>query len=148
MTVMKPQRPDLFRPFRDMEFGFPFAFPFDWPFGRRTTGDAWAPRVDVSEKDGMVIAKADLPGLTKDDVKVSIEEDAMVLQGERKSETETKEDNFYISERLYGSFYRRIPLTSRVDAAKAEAEFKDGVLTVKVPVVAVAAPTKVNVAIT
>jgi HSP20 family protein len=146
MTVMKPQRPDLFRPFRDMEFAFPF--PFDWPFGRRAAGAGWAPRIDVAEKDGLVIASADLPGLTRDDVKVTVEEDAIVLKGERKSEKETKDDDFYISERLYGSFYRRIPLTSRVDAAKAEAQFKDGVLTIKVPIVSSAAPTTVDVAIT
>jgi len=93
-------------------------------FGRT----AWSPQVEVFERGGKYIVRADLPGLTKDDVKVEVTDDAITISGERKSEHEEKGEGYYRSERSYGSFHRRIPLPEGVTADDADATFRDGVL--------------------
>ena len=92
----------------------------------------WMPQVEVFERDGKLHVHADLPGMKKDDVKLSIEGDQLVIQGERRSSHEEggQQAGFYHSERSYGSFYRAIPLPEGVDSSKADANFKDGVLDV------------------
>jgi HSP20 family protein len=92
----------------------------------------WMPQVEVFERDGKLHVHADLPGMKKDDVKLSIEADQLVIQGERRSSHEEggQQAGFYHSERSYGSFYRAIPLPEGVDTSKADANFKDGVLDV------------------
>jgi len=93
----------------------------------------WAPRMDVFEKDNAIVVKTELPGLTKEDVKVEVEGDDLVVRGERKSESEVKEEDYYRSERTFGSFYRRMPLPAGVTPDQIEASLKDGVLEVRVP---------------
>jgi HSP20 family protein len=93
----------------------------------------WTPQVEMCEQDGKFHVYADLPGLRKEDVKLSIEDDAIVLQGERRSSREEGEregGGFYRSERSYGSFYRTIALPEGIDSETAEASFRDGVLDV------------------
>jgi len=96
-------------------------------------GTAWAPQVEVLQRDNELIIRADLPGMTKDDVKVDIADNAVVIRGERKSEREENEKGYYRSERSYGSFYRRIPLPSGVNAEEANADFRNGVLEITMP---------------
>jgi HSP20 family protein len=95
-------------------------------------GQVWMPAVEVFERDGKLHVHADLPGMKKEDIKLTIEADQLVLQGERRSSHEEggQQAGYYHSERSYGSFYRAIPLPEGVDPAKAEASFKDGVLDV------------------
>ena len=93
----------------------------------------WTPRIDVFEKDQDLVVKCDLPGMKKEDVHVTMEENDLVLFGERKEETETKKDNYYRAECNYGSFYRRLPLAFKVNPEKILAKFTDGVLEVHVP---------------
>ena len=92
----------------------------------------WMPQVEVREEGGKLHVYADLPGLKKEDVKLSLEGDQLVLQGERQSSREEGQQggSFYHSERSYGSFYRSIPLPEGVDPQTAQANFKDGVLDV------------------
>jgi HSP20 family protein len=92
----------------------------------------WMPQVEVREEGGKLHVYADLPGLKKEDVKLSLEGDQLVLQGERQSSREEGQQGggFYHSERSYGSFYRSIPLPEGVDPQTAQANFKDGVLDV------------------
>lgn len=94
---------------------------------------AWAPPVEVSERGGQLVVRAELPGLAKKDVRVEIREDAVTIQGERRREREEKGKGFYRSERSYGSFFRQIPLPEGIDPAHAKAAFKDGVLEVTMP---------------
>lgn len=93
----------------------------------------WMPTMDVFEKNGELIVKADLPGMKKEDVTVTLEDNFLVLKGERKEEKEINEENFYRVERLYGAFYRRLPLSFKADPLKIDAKFKDGVLEVRLP---------------
>lgn len=108
---------------------------WDWPRLARGDGEklTWWPKMDVFEKKGKLLVRADLPGLKKEDVEVVMEEGDLVLRGERKEETEVEEESVYRWERNYGSFYRRIPLTFEVQPETVEASFKDGVLEVTVP---------------
>ena len=97
---------------------------------------AWIPRVDVFEKNGQFMVRADLPGLKKEEVKVEVTEAGLTLEGERKLEKEEKREGFYRAERAYGSFFRMIPLPEGVNVEKSTATFKDGVLEVALPVIA------------
>lgn len=91
----------------------------------------WAPQVEVFERDGKLHVHADLPGMKKEDVKLSIDDDQLVIQGERRSSHEDHgQDGYFHSERSYGSFYRAIPLPEGLDTGTAEASFNDGVLKV------------------
>lgn len=89
---------------------------------------ASVPNVEMTERDGQLIIRADLPGVKKDDVQVEIRDDRVILQGERKQEREEKREGYYRSERAYGSFYREIPLPEGVNTENASANFRDGVL--------------------
>ena len=94
----------------------------------------WAPEVEVFERAGEMVVRADLPGLTKDDIKIDLTENAITIDGERKQEYEESENGYYRSERSYGRFQRRIPLPAGVDIDTANAEFRDGVLEVTLAV--------------
>jgi HSP20 family protein len=105
----------------------------------------WAPSVDISENPEEFVIKAEVPGVNKDDVKVSIEDGVVSIQGERKQEKEEKDKKFHRIERSYGSFLRSFSLPSNIDDAKVQAQFKDGLLTVRLPKSASAKPKSVEV---
>ncbi len=94
---------------------------------------AWSPEVEMFERDGQLVLRADLPGLSKDDVKVELADNAVTIEGERRDEREEKHEDFYRSERSYGKFLRRIPLPQGVNTEDAKASFHDGVLEVTMP---------------
>lgn len=105
-------------------------------WGRSSTSAdvfTWAPQVDVSQQNNELTIRADLPGMNKDDVKVDVTEDAVVIQGERKREHEEERGGVFRSERSYGSFYRTIPLPEGAIADQAKATFKNGVLEIRMP---------------
>ena len=107
-----------------------FGSPGTERFSPWTAGERFSPEVDIFERDGKLVISADLPGLTKDDVKVDISEDAILIEGERKYEHEEREQGVYRSERGYGHFRRQIPLPEGVKPDTAKANFKNGVLEV------------------
>jgi HSP20 family protein len=98
------------------------------------TGAGWTPSLDISERDGKMIVHADLPGLDKDDVHVEAREDSLIIEGERKRESDQEEKGFRRIERTYGKFYRRIPLPEGADVDQAKAQFNNGVLEISIPV--------------
>jgi HSP20 family protein len=100
----------------------------------------WAPRMDVYEKDNTIVIKAELPGLKKEDVQVEIQGDDLVIRGESKAESEVKEEDYYRSERTFGSFYRRMPLPTGVTAEQIQATLTEGVLEVTMPKAAESKP--------
>jgi HSP20 family protein len=99
--------------------------------GAMTTG--WSPRIDVVEREGQLMVHADLPGMSKEDVKIEVTEGMLTIEGERKEEKKEEREGYRYSECRYGSFYRCIPLPEGVDASKATAEFRKGVLEVTMP---------------
>jgi HSP20 family protein len=93
----------------------------------------WAPSVDVSETDGEYQIKAEIPDVKKEDVKVTVEDGVLTIQGERKHEKEEKGKKYHRVERSYGSFIRSFTLPDLVDEGRVKAEFKDGVLNLQLP---------------
>lgn len=93
----------------------------------------WSPRLDVSETDDAIEVLADLPGLEKKDIDVSLEKDLLIIKGERKQEKEESGKHFQTIERRYGAFYRSLRLPAEVKTNKIEASFKDGVLKISLP---------------
>ena len=93
----------------------------------------WAPQVEVFERNSNIVVRAELPGLNKDDVDVEVEDDALIIRGERHNDVDDEREGYYRSERSYGSFYRAIPLPEGVDPSACNATFKDGVLEVTLP---------------
>jgi len=94
----------------------------------------WKPAVDVFTKDGKFFVHAELPGMTKDDVKVELAENRIIIRGERKKEAKEEKKDFYRSEMSYGSFYRAIALPKEANLAEIEARFDNGILEVSMPV--------------
>jgi HSP20 family protein len=105
----------------------------------------WAPAVDIHETDAEYIVKADLPDVKKEDVKVELEAGVLTVQGERKQEKEEKGKKFHKIERQFGKFVRRFALPTEIDGTKVHAEFKDGVLNVRLPKTAIAKPKAIEV---
>ncbi len=98
-----------------------------------TRPDRFMPQMDVVDTDKVIMVSAELPGIDDKDIEISLTSEDLTIRGEKKEETEEKGKDYYRSERSYGSFTRTIPLPVEVDTAKAEASFKKGVLTVKLP---------------
>jgi|KBSSwiStaDraftv2_1062776.scaffolds.fasta_scaffold74059_4 HSP20 family protein len=121
---------DMERLFEEFEgFRFPSLFGREFfPFTREFEHVGWVPELEVLQKNGQFIVRADLPGLKKDDVKVELTDNLLTISGERKEEKEEKREGYCRSERSYGSFYRQIPLPEGAKADTAKAEFNDGVL--------------------
>jgi HSP20 family protein len=112
-----------------------------WPWMRRayhrvpriwrTRG--WAPDIDVFDRDNNIVVRADLPGVKREDVDVSIEENVLTIRGSRKEETEVKAEDYYRMERAFGEFSRSMPVPQGIRPEDIQATFKDGVLEVAVP---------------
>jgi len=98
-----------------------------------TTAADWMPTVDISETDGEYLIKAELPEIKKEDVKVTVEDGVLTLQGERRQEKDEKGKKFHRVERSYGSFARSFTLPESVDDAGVKAEYKDGMLVLHLP---------------
>lgn len=111
---------------------FDMSIPENWGEGRE--GTHWHPSVDIYEKDDEMVVHAELPGIKKDDISLSLKDNVLSIKGKRESEEEIDEDGYYRKERRFGSFQRSIPLTESIDPEKVNASFKDGVLEVRVPV--------------
>jgi HSP20 family protein len=114
-----------------------FTDEMDRAFGGRADGMAaagWAPAIDIQQCNGMLTVSAELPGLRRDDVKVEVVDDNLVIEGERKLEHQADHDGVHRRERIYGRFYRAIPLPEGTRTDQLKAELQDGVLRVSAPV--------------
>jgi HSP20 family protein len=105
----------------------------------------WTPSVDIYELDGALVLKAELPDMRREDIDVNVENNTLTIRGERKLDNEIRQESFHRIERAYGSFLRQFSLPATVDTAKIAAEYKNGVLTVKLPVRDEAKPRTINV---
>jgi len=106
---------------------------------------AWQPSVDISETDDEIIVKAELPGLTHDDVNISLTDNVLTLKGEKKQEKEDKGENYHRVERSYGSFQRTFTLLSSVQSENTKATFKNGILTINIPKTEEAKPKEIKI---
>lgn len=105
----------------------------------------WSPRVDIVEDETAFVVKAELPEMKKEDVKVTVEDGVLTLSGERKMEKEEKNKKYHRIEREYGSFVRAFTLPPGTSGENVTAEFKEGVLKVRLPKDAKAAPKAVDI---
>ena len=118
-------------PFRD--FGF-------------TTGNTWVPPVDIYQTgEHELVLKAELPEMTREDIDVTVENFVLTIKGEKKLGNEVKEEQFHHIERRYGAFTRSFSLPRTVDAGKVSADYKHGVLTVRLPLREEAKPRQIKV---
>jgi len=104
-----------------------------WPGPAFFKMDDISPSVDIFEEGDNVVVKAEIPGISKDDLNVSISENTLTLSGEKKQEEKVDKKNYHRVERSYGSFCRSFRLPANVNSNKVEASFKDGVLEIKMP---------------
>jgi HSP20 family protein len=118
-------------PFRD--FGF-------------ATVNNWMPPVDIYQNgEHELVLKAEIPGMNRDDIEITVENFVLTIKGEKKFATEVKEEQYHHVERRYGSFSRSFSLPQTVDASKVGAEYKNGVLTVRLPLREEARPRQIKV---
>ncbi len=116
---------DMFeRMFRSFSSGLPDIFTGE--------GEIW-PSVDVLEDKKNIIVKVEIPGMNPSDFDISLSDNVLTIKGEKKQEKEEKDKNFYMMERQYGTFIRRIPLPVEVKEEKVKASYKDGILKVVIP---------------
>ncbi len=106
---------------------------FNPSYEEETALSAFNPAVDIVEEDQAYQVHVELPGLTKDDIKLNIKDNYLSISGEKKRESKVEEKNYQRTERIFGSFQRNFRLSDSVDVDKIEAEFKDGVLNVVIP---------------
>jgi len=119
--------PAVSRLFEDFLNGFPF------DGSMVESRESWMPSVDVLEKDGNLILRAELAGLTEKEIDLKLEGNTLTLKGERKMDNEDKKSNYHRVESFYGSFTRSFRLPETVDMEKISAEYKNGVLTITLP---------------
>jgi HSP20 family molecular chaperone IbpA len=104
-----------------------------WPWTSIAEQALWSPQVESFRRGDKLVIRADLPGLSKDDVKVEIENGMLTISGEREDQHTEDRDNYYRTERSYGRFFRAVALPDGADADKCEATFKNGMLEVTIP---------------
>ncbi len=144
-----------FDPFRDLAqmqdrinriFGDAYTRRFD--NDDLTQRGEWLPPVDIYENaNEEIVLKAELPGIGREDIDLRVENNTLTIRGERKREQEVKQEQYHRVERSYGAFSRSFALPTRIDTDKVRAEFKEGVLTITLPVKAEAKPRQIEVAV-
>jgi HSP20 family protein len=105
----------------------------------------WTPAVDIAEHENDYVVKVELPGVSKDDVKITMQENILTIHGEKRQEKETKDSNFHRVERSYGSFQRSFTLPTTVKSEKIEASYNDGILAVTLPKAEESKPKQIEV---
>ena len=103
------------------------------------------PRIDMHEEENELVVKAELPGVSKDDIKISFEDNILTIDAEKKVEEEKEEQGYYMCERYFGRYHRHISLPARVDADKASSTFDAGVLEIRLPKAEEAKPKHIEI---
>jgi HSP20 family protein len=135
---------DPFREFAQLQDRINRVFS-DGDAGPLTSG-TWVPAVDIYENgDHEVVLKAELPDMTREDIDITVDNGTLTIRGEKKFSNEVKEESFRRIERRYGTFSRSFSLPQTVDTAKVGAEYKNGVLTVRLPLREEAKPRQIKV---
>jgi HSP20 family protein len=106
---------------------------------------AWIPAVDIAERENDFVVRMELPGVTKEDVKIIMQEGILTVKGEKKQEKESKGSDYHRVERSYGSFQRSFTLPTAIKAENIDASFRDGVLNISLPKAEEARPKQIDV---
>jgi HSP20 family protein len=142
---------DPFREFAQLQdrFNRVFTDAYGRPAGNDEglmTSGAWVPAVDIYQSDDHeLVLKAELPDMTREDIDIAVEKGTLTIKGEKKFASDVKEEHFHRVERRYGAFSRSFALPQTVDAAKVSADYKNGVLTVRLPLREEARPRQIKV---
>ncbi|MBI4406989.1 MAG: Hsp20/alpha crystallin family protein [Candidatus Kerfeldbacteria bacterium] len=136
LVKWSPMMPPMFQDFNDM---------FEDFSGNTSLAGNFSPAVDVYEKDNQVVVETPLPGIDAQNLKISIENDVLSIEGSSEKKSEIDEKNYYRKEVRYGSFHRAVALPCSVDGDKADADYKDGMLRVTIPKAAVAQKKTIKV---
>jgi len=107
--------------------------------------NAWTPAVDIAEHDEQYLVKVELPGVNKEDVKITLENNILTIRGEKKQEKETRKESYHRVERSYGSFQRSFTLPTTIKSDKIDAAYKDGILQITLPKAEEAKPKQIEV---
>lgn len=125
---------DLFEDLEDLQREMNRLFDVNFPhLGKKGNGGSWAPAVDVMDEKDHIRVKAELPGMKKEEIEISLDNNILTIKGEKKEEKEVKEKDYIRSERYYGAFHRAFTLPAGVDAQKVNAVYKDGILEITLP---------------
>jgi len=125
--VRRSETPAISHLFEDFFNGLPFTS------YSSEQNESWVPAVDILEKEGNLILRAELPGMTEKQIELKLEGNTLIIKGERKMDKEDKKNNYHRVESYYGSFTRSFRLPETVDLDKISADYKNGVLTVTIP---------------
>ena len=124
---------------------------FDTPVAGTGNGGAglrrWVPAMDLVETDEHFVLRADLPGMSEEDVKIEMEDNVLTISGERKAEHESRKEGFYRVERASGAFARSLTLPKGIDAEAVDASFDRGVLEVRVPKPEAQKPRRISISV-
>ncbi len=136
----------MWRPFEDME-RFMDDFMRGWPMWQRmpAEGMTWVPNIEMFDKQDSIVVRAELPGLKRDDINISVTGNILTISGERKTDSSIKGEEYYRSELPYGKFSRSITLPVPVDADKINATFENGILEITLPKSEKAKPKKIEI---
>jgi HSP20 family protein len=111
-----------------------------------TSRGSWQPEVDICEREGgQIVLKADLPGVNRDDIELTVEQSTLTIKGQRRPDADVREDQYHRLERSYGPFSRSFSLPNTIDAEAVRAEYREGVLTVTLPIRHDARPRQIQV---
>ncbi len=129
---------------RPGDMGYLFRFDLGFP-GEGLEWGMWSPALDVYERNGDVIVKSEIPGISEKELEVILDDGILTIKGERNLEEEVKEEDYYRIERAYGAFQRRVRVPAGVDPEKIKAFYADGVLEVKIPRAEMEEPKRIKV---
>lgn len=108
-------------------------------------GATWVPSVDISETEGEIVLRAEVPGIKPDDIEITVSGDRLIIAGEKSEESEEKQEHYYHCERRFGMFERSIELPTSANLEKVSADYSNGVLTVHVPKLETAKPKRIQI---
>ena len=128
MSPISSLQSEMNRMFEDF-----FNQPFGLPLQRVRTQAAVVPALDVKEDESSIVVTAELPGIDRNDIEISVQDDMLEIRGQKSEEHKNEQENYYMVERSYGAFARRITLPAEVDSEQAEATMNNGVLTLYLP---------------
>ena len=120
---------------------------FEDTFGRGENGAAWSPAVDIRETENELNLELELPGIKPDEVEITADNGILTVRGEKRSERKEGDENsrYHMVERSYGSFMRSFQLPQGLDESKIEADYSDGILSVRIPKTALPQPRKIQI---